>query len=90
MLTGSLAGSQPGAAIETFTILTMAANETVVSVHGCMPFILPLEAYGPWLAGEEVPLALCPTDRLTASPVSAHVNRHANDDPRCVQLIPLA
>ena len=54
MLTGSLAGSQPGAAIETFTILTMAANETVVSVHGCMPFILPLEAYGPWLAGEEV------------------------------------
>ena len=77
MLTGSLAGSQPGDAIETFTILSAAANETVARAHGRMPGIVPRETCGPWLAGEEVPLAPCP--------VRARVNRPANDDARCIE-----
>ena len=88
-LTGSLAERSPGDTVETCTILTTAANETVAPVHGRMPVILPAEAYGPWLAGEEVPLAPYPADAMTAHPVSTLVNRPANDDPRCVEPITL-
>ena len=88
-LTGSLAERSPGDAVETCTILTTAANGTVTPVHGRMPVILPRDAYGPWLAGEEVPLAPYPADAMTAHPVSMHVNRPANDDPACVQPVDL-
>ena len=88
-LTGSLADRSPGDTVETFTILTTASNETVTPVHGRMPVILPAEAYGPWLAGDEVPLAPYPADAMTAHPVSTLVNRPANDDPRCVEPITL-
>ena len=88
-LTGSLAERRPGDAVETCTILTTAANETVAPVHGRMPVILPREAHDPWLAGEDVPLAPYPVDDMTAHPVSTLVNRPANDDPRCVEPIAL-
>ena len=88
-LTGSLAERSPGDAVETCTILTTAANETVAPVHGRMPVILPPDAWDAWLAGEEVPLAPYPADAMTAHPVSTHVNRPANDDPRCVEPISL-
>ena len=84
-LTGSLAERTPGEAVETCTILTTAANETVAPVHGRMPVILPREAHGLWLAGEDVPLVPYPADHMTAHPVSTHVNRPANDNPRCVE-----
>ena len=88
--TGSLAERSPGDAVETCTILTTAANETVAPVHGRMPVILPPDAWGTWLAGDEVPLAPYPADAMTAHPVSTHVNRPANDDPRCVEPIALS
>ena len=88
-LTGSLAERSPGDAVETCTILTTAANGTVAPVHGRMPVILPEDAYGPWLAGEEVPLAPYPADGMTAHPVSTLVNRPANDDPACVEPVDL-
>ena len=87
-LTGSLAERRPGDAVETCVILTTAANDTVAPVHGRMPVILPPNAWDPWLAGEDVPLAPCPSDDMTAHPVSMLVNRADNDDPRCVE--PLA
>ncbi len=89
-LTGSLAERSPGDAVETCTILTTAANETVGPVHGRMPVILPPDAWSAWLAGEDVPLAPCPADDMTAHPVSMHVNRPANDDPRCVEAVALS
>ncbi len=82
---GSFAGLRPGDSIETFTILTTAANAVVAPIHARMPVILAPEAFGPWLAGATVPLGLCPPETMTAWPVSAHVNRPANDDPRCVE-----
>ena len=88
-LTGSLAEHSPGDTVETCTILTTTANETVAPVHGRMPVILPPESYGPWLADEDVPLAPYPADRMTAHPVNTLVNRPANDDPRCVEPIAL-
>ena len=62
-LAGSLAKRSPGDAVETCTILTTAANETVAPIHGRMPVILPPEAHGPWLAGEDVPLVPYPAGR---------------------------
>ena len=88
-LTGSLAERSPGDAVETCTILTTAANETVAPVHGRMPVILPPVAWDAWLAGNQVPLEPYPADAMTAHPVSTHVNRPANDDPRCVEPVSL-
>ena len=88
-LTGSLAERSPGDAVETCTILTTAANGTVAAVHARMPVILPRDAYGPSLAGEDVALAPYPADDMTAHPVSTLANRPANDDPRCVEPIAL-
>ena len=88
-LTGSLAERSPGDAVETCTILTTAANGTVAPVHGRMPVILPPDAWDAWLAGGEVPLDPCPADAMTAWPVSTHVNRPANDDPRCIEPVSL-
>ena len=89
-LTGSLAEHSPGDTVETCTILTTAANETVAPVHGRMPVILPPDAYGSWLAGEDVPLTPYSPGDMTAHPVSTLVNRPANDDPRCVEPIALS
>ncbi len=88
-LTGSLAERSPGDAVETCTILTTAANETVAPVHGRMPVILPPDACDTWLAGGEVPLEPYPADAMTAWPVSTHVNRPANDDPACIEPVSL-
>lgn len=88
-LTGSLAERSPGEAVETCTILTTAANPTVAPVHGRMPVILAPDAWDAWLAGEEVALGPYPADAMTAHPVSTHVNRPANDDPRCVDPVAL-
>ncbi len=89
-LTGSLAERSSGDAVETCTILTTEANETVSPVHGRMPVILPPDAWDAWLAGDEVPLGPYPADAMTAHPVSTHVNRPANDDPRCIEPVALS
>ena len=70
--------------IETFAILTTEANAAVARIHRRMPAILDRDRFGPWLAGEEVPLGPYPADAMTARPVSALVNDPGNDDPRCL------
>ena len=75
-------------AMETFAILTTAANEIVAPIHHRMPVILAPAAFCSWLAGAAVPLSPCPPETMTAWPVSAFINRPANDDPRCIE--PLA
>ena len=88
-LTGSLAERSSGDTVETCTILTTAANETVAEIHGRMPVILAPDAWDAWLAGEQVPLSPYPADDMTAHPVSTLVNRAANEDPRCVEPVAL-
>ena len=86
-LSGSLSQHSPGDSVETCTILTTSANDTVAPVHGRMPVILQPGAYGAWLAGNEVPLSPYPAHDMTAHPVNTLVNRPVNDDPRCVEPI---
>ena len=74
-----------GDVIETCTILTTAANKIVAPVHDRMPLILPPEAFDPWLAGKTVPVGPYPPETMAVHPVSALVNKAANDDPRCIE-----
>ena len=83
-LRGLLAERRPGEIVETFTILTVEANETVRPVHGRMPAILAPVTFGPWLGGEAVPLGPAPEELLTGFPVSTRVNSARHDDPECV------
>lgn len=84
-LRGSLAERRPGDMVETFTILTVEANETVRPVHGRMPAIVAPEGFGLWLAGEAMPLGSASKELLTGFPVSSRVNSPSHDDPECIQ-----
>ena len=84
----SAPGSGPGAAVETFTILTTDANEVVAPVHDRMPVVLQPGVFDAWLSGGDAPLGPYPADAMEAFRVSPVVNSPVNDDPRCVE--PLA
>ncbi len=79
--------------IESCTIVTTSANAALRELHDRMPVILAPGDYGLWLDPKvEDPaqlqhlLAPCGEDELLAEAVSTHVNRVANDDPRCVEV----
>ncbi|MDV6032994.1 MAG: SOS response-associated peptidase [Phycisphaera sp. RhM] len=83
--------------IETFTILTTAANETTRSIHDRMPVILDADGQAAWLEQDrDDPSSLrellrpAPVDLLTAFPVSKIVNSPRNDVPECVERIELS
>ncbi len=65
-------------------ILTTVANTLVAQVHDRMPVILPPEAFGAWLGGDQVALMPCAPETLESRPVSTAVNDYRNDDPRCL------
>ena len=81
----------PPLAIESCTIVTTAANKTLSELHDRMPVILAAGDYAAWLdsklqdpAALQHLLAPCGEHELVAEPVGTHVNRVANDDPRCI------
>ena len=76
-----------GETVETFTIVTTDANDSVAQIHDRMPVILPRDSEVAWLQGE--PLEAC---RLL-TPYSGPVNLRAvsrvvssvkNDVPECL------
>ena len=84
--------SRTGEEIETFCIITTAANELVEKIHGRMPVILSREAEKIWLDHEidkpEILLPLLkpyPAEKMTATRVSRQVNSPANDHPGVLQ-----
>jgi putative SOS response-associated peptidase YedK len=83
-----------GPVIDSCTIITTDANNTMSGLHDRMPVILAPNDYALWLdAGVEEPgalqhlLAPCNEDELIAEPVSTHVNRVSNDDAKCVKIL---
>ena len=73
------------------TIITCPSNIVLVEIHHRMPVILPAEAYGEWLAPDELsadtlqPLLVpYPDEEMEAYPVSRFVNRPANNSPECI------
>ena len=88
-LEGSLAELTPSDVVETCTILTTTANDAVPPIHDGMPVILPPERFDPCLGGESVALEPYPAEAIRIQPVSTHVNKPSNDDPRCIEPIRL-
>ncbi len=84
-----------GAAIESCTILTTAANELVGRVHDRMPVILEPRNYERWLdpgfdqrAALEAMLGPYPAEKMACRAVSRIVNSPQADHPGCIE--PLA
>ena len=88
VLRGSLAERRPGDVVETFTILTTEANDTMCTLHHRMPVVLRLEALEPWLSGDDVRLGPASEDLLVMHRVGRRVNNPRDDAPECV--VPLA
>lgn len=76
--------SSEGEVLDTCTIITTGANETLRPVHDRMPVIVPTESHARWLdaANADVADLLAPWSgmALRVYPVSTRVNRVANDD----------
>ncbi len=70
-----------------FAIITTAASALVQPVHHRMPFILAPSQYDDWLTDTAKAAAMiqAPSEvELRSYAVTPHVNRFANDDPRCL------
>jgi putative SOS response-associated peptidase YedK len=81
-----------GEELETAAIVTTEANRTLSAIHERMPVIVPPEAFDLWLNCAEVDaetaaalIAPAPEDLLEAYPVSADVNRVANDNAKLLE-----
>ena len=82
-----------GEAVETYTILTTAANRSLAPIHPRMPVILAPEHYAVWLGDGQVAdprlleplLAPYPDARLVATAVARRVNDQRHDDAGCLE-----
>ena len=74
--------SPEGEIVESCTILTTGASESITFIHPRMPVILDPTYYGPWLsceAGVEL-LKAVDADRMTFHKVSQRIGNVRNDD----------
>jgi len=85
-------GKDGAAAVESYTIITTAANESMRSVHDRMPVILRPSDYEAWLdpenrdlAGLKSLLKPFPAEEMRVYPVSTRVNRAGNDGPELIE-----
>lgn len=77
--------------VETFTIITTDANETVARIHDRMPVILPMDAIDTWLTGpfDAARALLKPWPGETAlRAVGSYVSNVNNEGPECLDDAP--
>ncbi len=81
-----------GAILQTYTIITTAANEMVAPLHDRMPVILKQDDEMRWLSSEVIPaeeinriLAQFPAEEMVAYPVSERVNKTDADDEKLIE-----
>ena len=84
-----------GGEIETATIVTCAANETLDEIHGRMPVIVPPVHHGAWLDVGKIDarqaaalVGPAPAGFVEAYEVSPRVNSVKNDGPENVAPVP--
>ncbi len=77
--------------VETFSIITTAANQDMENLHERMPLILPRESWKSWLDPEENNTTKMldllnphPAGLLQLKEVGTLVNKVANDSPECL------
>jgi len=81
---GAFAGSGPGGAVETFTILTTEAAGDAAAIHHRMPVLVRPDRFESWLAGEARPPQPPREGELETLAVSTRVNDVRNDGPDCL------
>ncbi len=77
-----------GEPVETFTIVTADANESVSRVHDRMPVILPMDAIDTWLTGppDAARALLKPyVGTVALRPVGTFVSNVNNEGPECLE-----
>lgn len=81
-----------GDSLETFCILTMAANRFMATIHERMPVILSPADYSSWLSLDHNIMDTisrffqpCPADSLTAVKVSTCVNSPSQSSEECIR-----
>lgn len=79
--------------IESCTIVTTTASQALAELHDRMPVILEPSDYALWLDptvqdAAKVQHLVEPNDdpAIIFEPISTHVNKVANDDPRCIEV----
>jgi putative SOS response-associated peptidase YedK len=84
-----------GEEIDSVAVVTTQANRTVAAIHDRMPVIVPADAFDFWLDTKRVDaltasalIAPAPDGLLEAYPVSAAVNRTANDSVDLIAPLP--
>ena len=85
----SLAHLNPGSTLESFTVLTRAADDSLAAIHHRMPVVIPPDEFNAWLHAEPVALDQLPVKPMSIHPVSNRVNKPSNDDALCVEPIRL-
>ena len=82
----------PSETIESFTIITQPANESIAPLHDRMPLILQSRHYDWWLKTDDPrsemhksAMAFPESSPLKIYPVSPLVNSPKTDDPRCIE-----
>jgi putative SOS response-associated peptidase YedK len=82
----------PSQVVETFSIITTAANPMVSAVHDRMPVIIAPDAYLRWIDngrydGNSVKFLLrpYPAEEMDCYRVSKLVNNARNDSPDCIK-----
>lgn len=84
-------GDQDDGPQDTFAIITTTPNAVIEPIHNRMPVILASADYAKWLDPATPPdeakalLRPAPDDALEAYPVSALVNKPANDGPELIK-----
>jgi putative SOS response-associated peptidase YedK len=76
-----------GEPVETFTIVTTEANESIARIHDRMPVILPMDAVQTWLTAppEEACKLLKPyAGAVELRAVGRHVSNVRNEGPECL------
>ena len=73
---------------DTCAVITAPANRTMSRIHDRMPVLIEKERYAAWLAGEPDLLETPPDEAIVAYPVSAAVNRAANESPALIEPAP--
>lgn len=79
--------------LDTFTVITTSANETMQPVHDRMPVILAKADFAVWMAKDSEPgllqrlLRPCPSERIGMYPVSTAVGKVANDSATLIERV---
>ena len=79
----------PDGSVDSYTILTTTANQTLGPIHPRMPVILAPQTYAAWLGEEDIdpaPLLVpVPDTELAAYRIDKRVGNVRNDDARLLE-----